>query len=59
MSVVGGDDDERVFELAELLQLGESGANGVVKLEKLGKSAVVVQGVLETSRQCQLASAVG
>jgi hypothetical protein len=45
MSVVGGDNDESVVVLANLLQVLDGRADRVVELEELAKRAVVVEDV--------------
>ena len=47
VAVVGGDEDEGVSELAEGFELCHCGFDGVVELEEVAESAVVVEGVPE------------
>jgi hypothetical protein len=42
MSVVRGNDDESVVELADLLEVLKSSAEGVIKLEQISQSTVDV-----------------
>lgn len=45
MSVVGSDDDEGIIILANLLEVLDSSLDGIIKLEKLTKSTVIVESV--------------
>lgn len=43
--MVGGHDDERLFLVPELLELGHGGFDGVVEFEEIAQGAVVIEGV--------------
>lgn len=45
VAMVGGHEDERLFEVIQLTELGEGCFDGVVELEEIGQGAVVVEGV--------------
>lgn len=45
VAVIGGDDDKGVVEDAEFGEAGDGGGNGVVELEEVAESAVVVEDV--------------
>ena len=45
VAVVGRNNDKRLLELTESLELGDGGTDGVIKLEEIAKGTVVVQNV--------------
>ena len=48
MTVVSRDDDESVVEFAQGSELVDRGFDGVVELEEVAESAVVVEGMPES-----------